>query len=1046
MAHRTHHPTPSMPISAVLALLLCCAALLATPAAAAADAPPAGETDTLRTWWHDNADPAPDGTVGDGDVRRSPFYSTSVATVSAPDTRLGAFTYLSIPRGGAPKIGYDAEDGADFAADAGLSMSWSSFEYAEDVDVDVSLDTGQRIASADQVTVRPLREGLAVTLVDDHTVRIRIPYRDGGYRISVEFEPQVFTAYNDLSAGSGRLTEAGGGEVSREPRNAMLVFAQPKADGPSDTIPDPQGPGVQQVTPGSIRDLEPAASTHTLYFGPGTYWMGEDHHMVLPDRVTWVYLAPGAYVKGAFRFLSTQAHLKVTGTGVLSGEQYVYEADTENGYRHRDESKDNCHGSCVKMLQFESTGEPQQVDLQGVTVANPPYHSFVMYGQEDGPFAVHARNYQQVGAWYWQTDGLELYRGSTLRDSFLHANDDAVKLYHSDVTVTDTVVWKGENGPVFQWGWSPRTVHNVLVERTDVIHNRMYWNDRKSNTCVLNAAPSWQDPSATDTADRSHEIRDLTIRDTNVEGMVNCAIRIAALQDMHGVLVDGLHIGAWNGVGIDAQQSLFSAYTDKAGDRVEIGTGADGLLLRDYTVGGEPVLKAADNWAYDETGRLDFDRDLDGNWDAVADGLPAGTPPTLQVSGLADGETVADRDVTLTGTTDAATVRVTVNGDTVAETPVEGGAFSIAVHLPALSNRVRVTAVSADGGIASERYVVTALGRLVGAIEDAQGDDYGPGTYRYPTDGAFSPGSFDLRALRVYEDGDTVRFVTAVEGTITNPWGGHGMSTQRVNVYVRDAADASGGVTPMLPGTNTFADWPWNKVVVADGRNDGARFASGVYSRTGNGVTRDAGGEVDVLDGRTIIASVPADAFDGIDLARAGYQVLMLSSAEDGEGIGNVRPVYGDACWNGDGCPSYVQQYRFGGGLGIVDDSPAKDSVTTDSNAIDILDDGSQAQLLALDREQAVLPFVTFARQDGGRPDGGHDGDADGDRGGHGDGGDHADHAASPTPTDGAPTAPDGTGHAPLARSGTAVLAAVAAAAGCLAVAAALLARRRRHS
>src|SRR5699024_7289461 len=93
-----------------------------------------------------------------------------------------------------------------------------------------------------------------------------------------------------------------------------------------------------------------------------------------------------------------QDSYKVTGYGVLSGERYVYEADTREGYRHRTESTD-CHADCVKMLQFASKDDPQHLDLHGVTIAEPPYHSFVVYGNED-TFTMDVRRYQQVGSWY----------------------------------------------------------------------------------------------------------------------------------------------------------------------------------------------------------------------------------------------------------------------------------------------------------------------------------------------------------------------------------------------------------------------------------------------------------------------------------------------------------------------------------------------------------------------------------------------------------------------------------------------------------------------
>jgi len=56
---------------------------------------------------------------------------------------------------------------------------------------------------------------------------------------------------------------------------------------------------------------------------------------------------------------------------------------------------------------------------------------------------------------------------------------------------------------------------------------------------------------------------------------------------------------------------------------------------------------------------------------------------------------------------------------------------------------------------------------------------------------------------------------------------------------------------------------------------------------------------LDVNPGGKIIASVPASALTGVDLSTAGYQVSMFSDAEDGEGIGNVRPIHSADCARG---------------------------------------------------------------------------------------------------------------------------------------------------
>ncbi|CAM5323274.1 Dextranase OS=Streptomyces glaucescens OX=1907 GN=SGLAU_31810 PE=4 SV=1 [Streptomyces glaucescens] len=61
----------------------------------------------------------------------------------------------------------------------------------------------------------------------------RCPTARPAYRFSVEFDPQLYTAYNDMSGpanDAGKLTTQGGGghrAVHTEPRNSMMIFAEP---------------------------------------------------------------------------------------------------------------------------------------------------------------------------------------------------------------------------------------------------------------------------------------------------------------------------------------------------------------------------------------------------------------------------------------------------------------------------------------------------------------------------------------------------------------------------------------------------------------------------------------------------------------------------------------------------------------------------------------------------------------------------------------------------------------------------------------------------
>lgn len=311
------------------------------------------------------------------------------------------------------------------------------------------------------------------------------------------------------------------------------------------------------------------------------------------------------------------------------------------------------------------------------------------------------------------------------------------------------------------------------------------------------------------------------------------------------------------------------------------------------------------------------------------------------------------------GTTNAAKVYVSVNG-TVTEAPVTVGAdgkgsFTLDVALNGARNKIVVAAVAADGGTAVEERTVLYYGSRIGALSDPAGDDNGPGTYRYPTNSVYVPGAFDLTGVEVYDAGDHYAFVSTIAGDVTNPWGGQAISHQRVNIYL---GRGEGGATPGLPGTNINLEHAWDSVIVTDGRFDGA----GVYSP--DGTRTSAVSLMAVPEAHQIVTHVPKTALGGLDPAAARMSVTMFGNAEAGEGIGNVRPVYDGAYWEA-GDPSWIKEWRFGGGAGVFDGGlPARDTDTRDPNALDVLVGEGQTQSAVLDwraGSPVVVPMLGLA-------------------------------------------------------------------------------------
>jgi hypothetical protein len=346
---------------------------------------------------------------------------------------------------------------------ANLTMSWSSFLYNADVWVQVT-QVGSRHGSTGVSpglpTIRPRRLAaeLQIRRIDNATVAIRIPYQSEGFRISVEFEDELFDTWNDMSTCCNLTDRPGPGYrfVHKQPRNALLIFAEPMLTAEESALYDPaHDPSVNKSNIGYAptgdiqRFISTSPSYEVLYFKPGIYYMGNNFSAKLEGAVRWVYLAPGAYVKGAFAFWGSgqaqfEVSTKVTGFGVLSGEMYTYMADPAHGYRHTEGG----YGQ-LKMLHLQCSQSCRALDIHGITMTEPPFYAFVTYGGgSPSGFEIDVAQYKQVGGWYWQTSGIELGsqsggawgRGS-LRDSFMHCNDDCLILWHSNNSVSNVSIW-----------------------------------------------------------------------------------------------------------------------------------------------------------------------------------------------------------------------------------------------------------------------------------------------------------------------------------------------------------------------------------------------------------------------------------------------------------------------------------------------------------------------------------------------------------------------------------------------------------------------------
>jgi len=212
-------------------------------------------------------------------------------------------------------------------------------------------------------------------------------------------------------------------EFDGDTTHPMLVFA----DALETDIPDPKDPNV-------------------LYFGPGLHDIGDT---TLTSGQT-VYIEGGAVVFGRFLVgspdaLADEEGITIRGRGVLSGEGYPQGTSNEDHF-----------------INFWGAKETL---IEGITLVQSPLYNILLYGADNV-----VRNVKLI-SWWYSTDGIYVGGGGLIEDCFVKVNDDAFKLYESDTTVRDIVIWQLENGAPFQISWNmPTDQHGFHVQNIDIIH------------------------------------------------------------------------------------------------------------------------------------------------------------------------------------------------------------------------------------------------------------------------------------------------------------------------------------------------------------------------------------------------------------------------------------------------------------------------------------------------------------------------------------------------------------------------------------------------
>jgi len=207
------------------------------------------------------------------------------------------------------------------------------------------------------------------------------------------------------------------------------------------------------------------------------------------------------------------------------------------------------------------------------------------------------------------------------------------------------------------------------------------------------------------------------------------------------------------------------------------------------------------------------------------------------------------------------------------------------------------------------QVVLSALdtSTVVFEVIDPEGDDYGPGTYTYPTDGVFKDDkSYDLQSFRVSVDDTSILFKFAFYGAVANSWGSpNGLAIQTLDVYVDKDPGAGTGARMLFPGRNAALEEGsgWDVGIWAEGWTpkvvypDPQTLEPKADTEASFKVVVDASAQ-------TVTLIVPKEAFGEGDPAAWGYAAVVLGQ----EGYPNPPEV-----WRVRNIASSSAQWAFGG-------------------------------------------------------------------------------------------------------------------------------------
>lgn len=328
-------------------------------------------------------------------------------------------------------------------------------------------------------------------------------------------------------------------------KNGLLIFANP----PENDQPNPASGNyflLTNTTPSEIDSIP--ASYSGVYFRNGVHDIGVYH---VRSHIKNIYFEPGAWVYGAL-IMDGNSDVKIFGRGVLSGARLNYR-----------------ESHMVEAIRSD------RIHLEGIVIADKKYFAVRLLGTNNTVKWVKI-----VGGWTYNTDGIAAFAGSHVAHCFIWANDDSLKPYRDNLTISDCVVWQLNNGAVIQLGWGNARAANVTISNVDILHAE--WNNNAANRGILSCIGDKFAKGGMLGFDRSFLIENV-VTETPVPFIFNIRPNPASPDQIHGMIFKN-----WN-ITMDMNRG-YPNYIECA----DANNKFDGFVFDDFTLNGTKLTDS--NW------------------------------------------------------------------------------------------------------------------------------------------------------------------------------------------------------------------------------------------------------------------------------------------------------------------------------------------------------------------------------------------------------------------------------------------------------------------